>query len=86
VPIISVFLGITVRMFYQEHDPPHFHVEHPGRQATFDFAGRPVAGLIRSKTALRLIRRWAVLHRTALESNWLAMKQGKALERIPPLE
>ena len=30
VPIISVFFGIVVRMFYQEHEPAHFHAEYQG--------------------------------------------------------
>jgi hypothetical protein len=28
MPIISRFLGITVRMFYREHGPPHFHATY----------------------------------------------------------
>jgi len=31
VPSISVFFGIIVRMFYNDHEPPHFHAEHQGR-------------------------------------------------------
>lgn len=26
MPEISRFLGIIIRMFYNEHNPPHFHV------------------------------------------------------------
>lgn len=85
VPIISAFFGIVIRMFYKEHEPPHFHAEHQSQQATFDFAGKIIAGRIQSRTAVRLIRRWAVLHGQALEKNWSAMKAGKPLEKIPPL-
>jgi hypothetical protein len=31
MPIISTFFGIVIRMFYKEHEPPHFHAEHQGR-------------------------------------------------------
>ena len=31
MPIISVFFGIIVRMYYKEHEPGHFHAEHQGR-------------------------------------------------------
>jgi hypothetical protein len=86
VPVISVFFGIVVRMYYQEHEPPHFHAEHQGQQATFDFSGTIMAGGLQSRTARRLIRRWAVLHQSTLEKNWIAMKAGKPLERVPPLE
>lgn len=41
MPIVSVFFGIVIRMFYQEHEPPHFHAEHQGQRGTFDFEGGP---------------------------------------------
>ena len=86
MPIISTFFGIVVRMFYKEHEPAHFHAEYQGQQGTFGFDGEILAGEIRSGTARRLIRDWAVQHRGELEWNWGRMKAGEALERIPPLE
>jgi len=43
VPIIAVFFGIVIRMFYKEHEPEHFHAEHPKREIRFqrDDLGRP---------------------------------------------
>jgi hypothetical protein len=86
MPVISTFFGIVIRMFFQEHRPPHFHAEHEGQQAAFDFAGELVAGDLRSGVAKRLIREWALQHRAQLEANWAAMEAGRSLERIEPLE
>ena len=86
MPVISTFFGIVIRMFYQEHRPPHFHAEHQGQQATFDFDGQLLAGDLRSGVAKRLIREWAAQHRAQLEANWANMEAGRALERIEPLE
>ena len=86
MPIISTFFGIVIRMFYQEHEPAHFHAEYQGQQATFLVTGEILAGAIRSGTARRLIREWAAEHRGELEANWARMKAGQALERIRPLE
>jgi uncharacterized protein DUF4160 len=86
VPIISIFFGIIVRMYYKEHEPAHFHAEHQGQDGKFDFGGKMIAGHIQSKTALRLIREWAVLHRAELEANWARMKAGQPLDKIAPLE
>jgi hypothetical protein len=86
VPIISIFFGIIVRMYYKEHDPAHFHAEHQGQEGKFDFSGKMVIGNIQSKTALQLIRQWAVLHRAELEANWAKTKAGQPLEKIAPLE
>ena len=43
-------------------------------------------GNIRSGTALRLIREWAVAHQQELQANWEQMKAGRLLNRIAPLE
>jgi Domain of unknown function (DUF4160) len=86
VPVISVFFGIVIRMFYREHGVGHFHAEYQGQQATFTFDGDPLAGRLRSRTALRLIKEWATAHRAELEANWDRVKAGEPLERIPPLD
>lgn len=86
MPVISTFFGIVIRMFYKEHEPAHFHAEYQGQHATFTFAGEILAGEIRSGTACRLIRDWALQHRAELKANWGRMKAGEPLERISPLE
>lgn len=85
MPIISVFFGIVIRMFYKEHEPAHFHAEYQGQQGKFDLEGEMIVGNIRSRTALRLIREWASLHRRELAANWKKMKAGRPLDRIEPL-
>lgn len=86
MPIISTFFGVVIRMFYEEHEPAHFHAEHQGQQGKFDLRGRMTVGNIRSRTALRLIEEWARQHRPELEANWRAIKAGRPLERIEPLD
>jgi len=34
MPIISTFFGIIIRMYFGDHNPPHFHVEFQGEKAT----------------------------------------------------
>ena len=86
MPVISVFFGIVIRMFYQEHGVPHFHAEHQGQQATFLLDGEPLAGALSSRTARRLIKEWAAFHRDDLEKNWTRARKGEPLERIAPLD
>jgi len=33
MPTISVFFGITIRMFFTEHPPPHFHASYQRHRA-----------------------------------------------------
>jgi hypothetical protein len=28
MPILSRFFGITIAMYYQDHQPPHFHARY----------------------------------------------------------
>ena len=32
MPEISRFYGIVIKMFYNDHQPPHFHAEYSGGQ------------------------------------------------------
>jgi Domain of unknown function (DUF4160) len=58
MPTISIFFGIVIKMFFDDHNPPHFHAEHQGETAVFDFRGNILRGDITSRTAVRLIREW----------------------------
>lgn len=78
--------GILIRMFYQEHGVPHFHAEYQGEQAAFTFDGEPLAGSLRSRTALRLIHDWARAHGAELEANWERARLGQPIAAIPPLD
>jgi hypothetical protein len=72
-------------MYYEDHHPPHFHREYRGLDAVFDLRGRIIAGSITSGTALRLIERWAFVHRLELELNWHRLRSGRPIETIEPI-
>jgi hypothetical protein len=76
----------VIRRYCREHGAPHFHAEYQGQQATFTFEGELLAGDIRSRTALRLIKDWSLARRAELEANWRRMKAGEPLERVAPLD
>src|SRR5262245_58613675 len=86
MPVVSIFFGIVIRMYYREHDPPHFHAEFQGHSATFTFDGEVLNGVIRSRSALRLIKEWSIARRLELESNWDRIQSGDPLESIAPLD
>ncbi len=86
VPIISSFFGIIVRMYFDDHQPPHFHAEYQGQDATVDFDGAILEGEITSSRARRLIKEWAKIHRFELELNWRRATKLQPLSNIAPLE
>ncbi|MFH1967864.1 MAG: DUF4160 domain-containing protein [bacterium] len=85
MPIISKFFGIVVRMFYDEHNPPHIHVEYQNKKAVFDFSGNILRGKIDSKTATKLTREWIDIHVSDLQEDWELAKSGKEIKPIIPL-
>jgi hypothetical protein len=86
MPIISTFFGLVIRMFYGDHNPPHFHVEYQGERATFTFGGELLAGELSSRTARELVKRWAKRHKLELMINWKSIEKGRPLNRIEPLD
>ena len=39
MPEISLFYGIRVTMYYDDHNPPHFHAEYNGHKAIVEIDG-----------------------------------------------
>lgn len=86
MPYVSMFFGIIIRMFYSEHNPPHFHAEYQGTEGVFNFEGEMLRGSIKSHTALKLIKEWALLRKNELEENWRNITEKVAINKIEPLQ
>jgi hypothetical protein len=83
---ISRFFGIVIRMYYEDHAPPHVHVEYQNQRAVFDFNGTITHGSLCSGTAARLVREWMELHIAELHMDWELAQNGRELNSISPLE
>jgi hypothetical protein len=86
MPYVSMFFGIIIRMFHNEHNPHHFHAEYQGQRRVFDFHGNLTRGSIKSKTAKKLIKEWANLHHQELVENWEKAASGNLIDKIAPLD
>ena len=86
MPTIAYFLGISVRMFFNDHDPPHFHVRYQGfRARVLISSGEVIDGRVPPAVA-RILKEWTDLRRDALQRNWDAARADGQLERIGGLE
>ena len=86
MPEISRFLGIVIKMFYDDHNPPHFHVEYGEYKASIrisDFA--LVDGKLPSKIH-GLVIEWSSMHQSELIKDWELARESQPLFRIDPLE
>lgn len=85
MPIISLFRGIKITMYYEDHNPPHFHAEYDGHKCLIDVqAGCVIHGALPARQ-LKLVLAWNELHRDELMQNWELAKEAKALNQIEPL-
>jgi hypothetical protein len=84
MPRISIFFGIVIYMYYDDHNPSHFHAAYEGLEAVLDFKGNLLKGSI-SPRAHKLIKEWCALHKKELEENWQRAKEDKPLNWIEPL-
>ena len=79
-----MFFGILIYMYYDEHQPPHFHARYQGEEAEFFLDGELLSGKL-PKRQMKLIAAWAELHSEELAANWEVARTHDELFRIEPL-
>ncbi|MBN1291090.1 MAG: DUF4160 domain-containing protein [Candidatus Latescibacteria bacterium] len=86
MPEISRFFGIIIKMYYDEHFPPHFHAEYGEFEALIrieDFT------LIKGKLPPRVlgfVMEWTAIHKDELFEEWNLACEDKPLFKIKPLD
>jgi Domain of unknown function (DUF4160) len=83
VPVISVFFGIIIRMYHDEHPPPHFHATYQGQTAFVRISdGKIMHGTLPIKAA-KMVKQWALDHGTELMANWQRGTDMVPMELVP---
>jgi hypothetical protein len=85
VPEISRFFGIVIRMYFDDHVPPHFYADYGSAEALFGIETLSVLRGGLPPRALGLVMEWAALHRDDLRRLWRKAENLEPLEKIPPL-
>jgi hypothetical protein len=86
VPEISRFFGIVIKMFFDDHNPPHFHAEYAGSLALVDIRTLAVFSGRLSPRAMGLVIEWATLYQQELIADWERARSQQDLRPIAPLE
>jgi len=73
-------------MFYDDHDPPHFHAKYGEYKASIDINDFAILAGTLPARAVGLVMEWAMLHKKELLHNWKLVKDGKTLLPIEPLQ
>ncbi len=69
MPEISRFYGIVIKMFFDDHAPPHFHAEYQGNEAQFDINTLEIIEGEFPNNARAMVQKWATIHRAELLQN-----------------
>jgi uncharacterized protein DUF4160 len=85
MPTISAFYGILIRMFYNDHAPPHFHARYGEFEATIDIYTLSVKHGRLPRRALDLVLEWAMIHRAELLDDWRLCSEKTPPNKIDPL-
>jgi hypothetical protein len=85
MPEISRFYGIVIKMYYNDHQPPHFHAEYSGEKMIVEIRTLAVISGRLPPRAMGLLMEWAAQHRPELEQDWEQARGSQPLARIAPL-
>ena len=86
MPAISQFFGIFIRMFFDDHPPPHFHAKYNEHQAVIDIKRLEIMEGHLPPRALSLVLDWAELHQAELLADWELCRAKQKPLNIAPLE
>lgn len=86
MPTLSTFFGITIRMYYDDHAPPHFHAYYAEAAAQIAIESLDVLHGRLPRRALTLVVEWALAHRPELRENWERATRHEPLAPIEPLD
>ncbi|MFN7584971.1 MAG: DUF4160 domain-containing protein [Bacteroidota bacterium] len=82
---MSFFLGVIIRMFYRDHNPPHFHAFYADFEGIFDIEKNELIGGELPPRVLGIVTEWTALHQDELLENWERARQQESLKTIAPL-
>ncbi len=82
MPIIARFLGVVVRMFFNDHNPPHLHAEAQQQEGIYALRdGQRLEGELKTKDE-KNVQAWMARRRPELLANWERARQGQPLDQV----
>jgi hypothetical protein len=89
MPVISMFYGVIVMMYYfdnRRHHEPHIHVQYGEEEAVISIPeGNILEGAIRTNK-LKLVQAWIEIHQEDLMADWNLAANGQPVFKIEPLK
>lgn len=83
---LSRFYGIVIRMYGNDHAPPHFHAVYADRSALVEIATLQMIRGNLPRHARNLVAEWAKVHQSELAESWQQLNRGETPAKIDPLD
>lgn len=88
MPVISMFYGIIVHLYFMDnrrHKRPHIHVSYQEEEAVIALPDGEVLEGSLSSNKLKLVQAWVEIHGDELMADWELAEKGQAPYKIDPL-
>jgi len=85
MPEISRFYGIVIRMFFADHNPPHFHATYGDSEARIGIHSLAAFAGNLPPRAMGLVVEWAAIHRKDLLDAWQRAQNHEPPGKVEPL-
>ena len=89
MPVISMFYGVIILMFFfdnKKHHRPHIHAQYAEHEAVIAIDDGEVLEGTLPKPKMRLVQAWVEIHRDELMANWKLAIEGQPAFKIDPLK
>ncbi|HPR16677.1 MAG TPA: DUF4160 domain-containing protein [Candidatus Cloacimonadota bacterium] len=84
MPEICRFLGIIIYMYFNEHNPPHFHAKYNEHKASILIENLGILEGELPPKVYSIVAEWAMEHKAELLRNWHEMEQTGQFSKIEP--
>jgi hypothetical protein len=85
MPCISEFYGILIYLYWDDHQPPHFHAKYAEFEILVNINTLEVIEGKFPKRARAMVIEWALDHRDELLEGWEACRSKQHPKQIAPL-
>jgi hypothetical protein len=72
-------------MFFNDHEPPHFHARYGEFEATINIGTLVIIEGQLPRRALNLVQEWAMIHKEELLEDWRLCCENAPPTKIEPL-
>ena len=85
MPELCRFYGICIRMYFDDHYPPHFHATYGGSEVLININTLAIIFGNLPPRAMGLVMEWASLRQKEIIIEWNKAKNLEPIGKIEPL-